>query len=100
MGTLLQDARFGVRMALKNPIFTLLVVLTLSLGIGANTAIFSIVDAVLFRPLPVEKPNELVRMFPVHEYIDGWSYPSSLEYRKESTSFSGLASFVDARPMH
>jgi putative ABC transport system permease protein len=57
-----QDAAYSVRMMRKNPGFTLVVVLTLALGIGANTAIFSVIDGVLLRPLPYEKGNELVRL--------------------------------------
>jgi predicted permease len=96
--TLLQDLRFGVRMLRKNPGFTTVAVLTLALGIGANTAIFSLVNAVLFRPLPVKAPHELVNVYNASqgdllEHVP-LAYPDYADYRDNNTSFAGLLGFA------
>src|ERR1043165_7702166 len=94
MQTLLKDVRYGVRMLLKNPGVTLVAIITLAFGIGANTAIFSGVSAFLFRPLSVPNATELIRPLEItedREVTDEMSYPDYLDYRNQSTSFTGLA---------
>ena len=92
---MVQDLRFGVRMLLKAPAFTLIAVLTLALGIGANTAIFGLVNALLLRPLGgVAEPDRLVqlgRQYPDKSYMSDSSYPDYLDYREANTVMSGLA---------
>jgi hypothetical protein len=93
MEALLRDVRYGARMLLRNPVFTLVAVATLALGIGANTAIFSVVNAVLLRPLPYADPDRLVWMTERHEQIPTrWiSYPNFLDWRERSQSFEAMA---------
>ena len=94
MQTLLKDIRYGVRMLLKNPGVTLVAIITLAFGIGANTAIFSGVSAFLFRPLSVPNATELIRPLEItedREVTDEMSYPDYLDYRNQSMSFTGLA---------
>jgi putative ABC transport system permease protein len=91
----MNDLRFTFRQLLKNPGFTAVAVLTLALGIGANTAIFSFVNAILLRPLPYKDPERLVMVFENHAE-NGWlknavGAPVLAEWRKQSTAFEGLA---------
>jgi predicted permease len=89
-----KDIQYGVRMLVKNPGVTLVAVITLALGIGANTAIFSGVNAFLMRPLPVTRPNEVIRLMELAgdgEVSDEVSYPDFLDYRTQTNSFTGLA---------
>ena len=94
MENLVKDIRYGVRMLMKNPGVTTVAVITLALGIGANTAIFSGVNAFLMRPLSVPNAVELVRPLEISDdrgTTDEFSYPDFLDYREQSTSFAGLA---------
>lgn len=100
--TLIQDMRYGVRMLGKNPGFTLIAIITLALGIGANTAIFNIVNALLLRPMPgVVEEERLVQVGRTHEYaaFDSLSYPDYLDYRDQNTVFSSIAVYFKT-PVH
>jgi putative ABC transport system permease protein len=93
---LLQDLRYGARMLRKNPGFALVAVLTLALGIGANTAIFSIVNGVLLQPLPYPHPEQLVvvaRTEPRFDHPVPVSGPNFLDWRARATQFQSLAGF-------
>src|SRR5262245_20683048 len=94
MQTLLQDLRYGARMLLKKPGFTLIAVLTLSLGIGANTAIFSVVNALLLRPLPYRDSARLVLLSdkPRQGRRTTISYPNYSDWRARAQSFEAMAS--------
>jgi putative ABC transport system permease protein len=96
MNTLLHDLRFGLRMLAKNPGFTAVAVLTLALGIGANTAIFTMVDALVLRPLPVANPDRLVIL---NTKSPQWgevelSYPDYEDIRQQAKSFSGVTIYA------
>ena len=90
---MIQDFRFGVRMLLKNPGFTLIAVFTLTLGIGANTAIFSVVNRLLLRPLPYAEPDRLVLLSAKSETGDRLevAYPNFLDWQARAQSFEGMA---------
>ena len=99
METLIKDIRFGIRSLIKRPSFTSIAVITLALGIGANTAIFSVVNATLLRPIPFRDPDRIVMVW---GYLPQLAHtldkpPSStgnyLGVEKESKSFQHLAGF-------
>jgi putative ABC transport system permease protein len=96
MGTLWQDLRYGARMLLKKPGFTLIAVITLALGIGTNTAIFSIVNAVLLNPLTLTEPEQLVLVFTrTGRDPRNWvAYPDLQDWQAQSRSFAGLSGFA------
>jgi len=93
MNSLLHDLRFGLRMMVRNPVFTLIAVLTLALGIGANTAIFSVVDAVLLRPLPYPQADRLVFLWSHETPRGGSSVPDYHEWRDHNQVFEGLGAY-------
>src|SRR5579862_588026 len=94
MITMLQDARYALRGFLKNPGFSAVAIATMALGIGANIAVFSVVNAMLWRAVPgVADPRSLAAMYRIQktEVFDNLSFPDYLDYRDRNHSFSGLA---------
>src|SRR5260370_6051267 len=93
MNTLWQDIRYAVRMMGKNWSVTSIVVMVLALGIGANAAIFSVVNAALLRPLPYADPDKLVRLSEDAPNVPQMSisYPNFLDWREQNKVFSGIA---------
>ncbi len=106
MNTLFQDVRFGLRMLAKSPGFTAVVMLTLAIGIGANTAIFTLVHAIMLKSLPVGNPAQLYRVGSgenccvIGEFQDNWgiySYDLYKQFRDHTPQFSQLAAFQGGR---
>jgi putative ABC transport system permease protein len=93
METTLHDLRFGLRMMVRSPGFTFIALLTLTLGIGANTAIFSVVNTVLLRPLPYHEPNRLVILWETQEQVgqESPSLPDFVDWRERNQSFEQMA---------
>jgi len=95
MNTFLQDLRYGARILLKQPGFTFVAVLTLALGIGANTAIFSLVNSILLRPLPFREPDRVVRLIQASPKLGlatwGVSQADFAAYRQQNRSFESVA---------
>jgi predicted permease len=104
VNTLIQDLRYGARVLLKDPGFTFVAVLTLALGIGANSAIFSVVNAVLLRPLPYQEPARLAMLWTddsqrgIHE--EGTSFPNFEDWRNQSRLFTDLAICTRGNPVN
>jgi putative ABC transport system permease protein len=100
MGTLMQDMRYGIRMLSKNPGFAIIAVLTLALGIGANTAIFSVVNAELLRPLPFRDSGRLVSVATANSHMHSSngsvSYPDFMDWRSQNQVFEKMAAYTGA----
>src|SRR5258706_14105425 len=93
---LLKDIRVGIRRLRASPGFTCVAILSLALGIGVNTSIFSLVSTVLLRPLPVSQPEQIVSVFPVRARDRAammFSYPNYREFQDRSQVFAGLMAF-------
>src|SRR5713226_8707012 len=99
--TLAQDLRYALRMLRRNPGFAAVAMLTVALGIGANTTIFSVLNAVLIRELPVRQPEELLRVAPMDECGEdmAFSYPFFLALRKSQQVFSSVYAATGSDPM-
>src|SRR6266481_821854 len=90
---LMQDLQFGVRMLAKSPGFTAVAILTLALGIGANTALFSVVNGVLLNPLPYPEPDQLVTLHQSKPNFDtgAIAYPNFRDLQRQNQTFSAMA---------
>jgi hypothetical protein len=93
---MLQDLRYAARWLRRSPAFTAVAVLSLAVGIGFNTALFSVLDAVLFRPLPVHAPDRLVEVYTSSSDGDTYataSYPDFLDLQAQNSVFSDMVAY-------
>ena len=95
MSSVLNDVRYGLRMLVANPGFSAVAILSLAIGIGANTSTFSLADALLLRPLPVRHPDEIVRVLSTSrsKQFAGISYPDYIDLRNQTQTLSGLVGY-------
>src|ERR1043166_10080772 len=96
---MINDLRFAVRMLIKYPAFSVVAFLAIVLGIGANTSVFGIVNALLLRPLPVGHSEQVVKVFTTDNHIKGnqsMSYPNFQDFEKQNTAFTGMAAYTSA----
>ena len=99
MHAIIQDSRFAIRRLAKSPGFTLLAVLTLALGIGLNSSVFSLVNAIILRPLPVDEPDSLATLYSAgpegSSFTHGpMAFPDFLDIKEQSQSFEDMAAFI------
>src|SRR5258705_12104480 len=95
METLWQDVRYSLRVLGKNPGFAAIAILTLALGIGANTALFSVINGVLLRPLPYPQPDRIVAISEKTASFErsSISYPNFLDWQRANSTFSSIAAY-------
>ncbi|MGH9445934.1 MAG: ABC transporter permease, partial [Terriglobia bacterium] len=95
MLTILQDLRYGLRMLARSPGFTAIAIITLALGIGANTAIFSVVEGVLLSPLPYAQPGRLVNIYESNPHFNQMSvsYLNFKDWQRDARSFESMAAY-------
>ena len=100
MGTLIQDAKYALRMLRKSPSFTIITVLTIALGVGANTAIFSVVHVVLLKPLPFPQPDHLVELWETEAAPGNFPLTDQdfLDWRAQNRTFDDMAVYTWPEP--
>src|SRR5205823_12871265 len=97
---MITDLKYALRMLMKAPVFAIIAILTLALGIGANSAIFSVIDTVLLRPLPFKNPDEIVHIWGRYANDSGrvrgnvHSFPDYVDLRDQSQSFVAMAAYT------